>query len=248
MVNIVSEWVESSPDFLYATPHHRDTIHTKFPLLHSHSKETHVHILQLPITGIIQWCVLAPLVESTMANKGNEIEEGKSGPRYHSGPKLTDSKITSSKIPGVKETGSKEASSEENTTKESDNQGRLARLHAEVLSALLSVGHTSSSPHPSLLTSDDVAIIVATLLAFSQKQEVEKKTTKAVKHEVRWEVKQEVKKEVGDCGGDASMEQCVERFSQFLQISLSTKVLQLKPGLCMCAYMYIASNQADMYI
>lgn len=231
MLDIVSEWVESSPDFLYATPHHRDTVPTQ--LLHPRSKEAPAHDLHLPITGIIQWCVLAPLVdESTVTKIGHENEERKMDPRSHS---------------GSKETGSKLTGSEENTTKACDYQGQLARLHAEVLSALLSVCHTSSSPQPSPLTSDDVAIIVAALLAFSQKQEVDRKKMNSVKQEVRRDVKQKVKQEGVFCGCGESMEQCVERFAQFLQISLSTKILQLKPGI---QYMYIVihtHNSCDRY-
>ena len=139
-------------------------------------------------------------------------------------------------------------------------QEKLARLHAEVLSALLSVGHTSTSPVTfSCLSSDDVAVLVATLLAFNQKQgqvEDSKKNTNnktaaaAAGGRVGYKtggIKLE-RKESGVFGGTAAsggcLEQSVERFAQFLQISLSTEVLQLKPGahvlcacVCVCVYM-----------
>lgn len=63
----------------------------------------------------------------------------------------------------------------------------------------------------SALSSDDVAMIVAALIAFG-----------------RGEGKEEGRKSDHDGGG--GMEECVERFAQFLQISMSTKILQLKPG------------------
>lgn len=212
MVGVVSEWVESSPDFLYATPHHGDA---KFPVLRSHPKQPSAHVLQLPITGIIQWCILAPLVvePKTKISKNKEREMST---KSHSGTSAA---------------GSKETGSGDDIKNVCDYQEQLARLHAELLSALLSISHSSStSSSPSSLTSDDVAIIVATLLAFSQKLEVEKAKEKEAKLKVKPEPGWEVKKEGVFIGCGENMEQCVERFAQFLQISLSTKVLQLKSG------------------
>lgn len=92
------------------------------------------------------------------------------------------------------------------TNSEGNFQSLLARLHAELLSALLSHGQVSP-PHPAPLidglSSDDVAVLVASLIAYGRK--------------------------VGVAGGGV-MEESVERFAQFLQISMSAKMLQLKPG------------------
>ena len=212
-LHIISEWVESSPEFLYSTSKHSETIRSKYPLLHSQSsKEPHSPSLQLPITGIIQWCILAPLVKCSAANSRDTARNG--GQETHSNFQKESNTINSRLM-----------------LKDDDllYQEKLARLHAEVLSALLSVSHASSSPESfSPLSSDDVAILVATLLAFSQKQGVAAETKRAKGSKVV--VKQEAKD--GMFGACSSMvEQCVERFAQFLQISLSTEVLQLKPGL-----------------
>ena len=175
MLTLVSKWVELSSDFLYATPHRRDAIQTKFPLLRSHSEEPCVNnSLQLPIAGITQWCVLAPLVGASATVQDNQKAKG---------PKSTP---------------------EDYTKKGRDYQEQLSHLHAEVLSALHSVSHTSSSSSSNFapLTHDAMVAIVAALLSFSQEQEVDK----------------------------GKMEQSVERLTQFLQIAMTSQVLQLKPG------------------
>ena len=117
-----------------------------------------------------------------------------------------------------------------------DFQHLLAQLHAEVLSALLTLSQSqvfSRSNAISSLNSDDVAMIVAALIGFNQKQEVGGAEGGG----------RSGQKVVGGRGGGggrrekeltegSKMEECVERFAQFLQISLSVKVLQLKSGRC----------------
>lgn len=108
---------------------------------------------------------------------------------------------------------------------EGGSQFLLGRLHAEVLSLLLSPSQAPSSATRSSsalppLSSDDVAVIVAALIAFSQKP-----SGGGGGREL------EVKAEPRETdSGSGKMGASVERFAQFLQISLSTKTLQLKPG------------------
>ena len=87
------------------------------------------------------------------------------------------------------------------------------------------------------LSSDDVAMIVAALIAFSQKlgatgggggaERMEKLELNGTRDDDGR----------GSGGGSGEVEESVERFAQFLQISMSTKILQLKPGmlLSMCS-------------
>lgn len=216
---IISDWVETSPDFLYATSKHFETTRSKFPLLHSTST-TQQSSLLLPITGIIQWCILSPLVKCR-AKKSNGNTSTMINTEAHC-QYQTASIIDSTKLPSPDDHAS--------------YQEKVARLHANLLSALLSSNHTTSSSSPSTfssLSSDDVAILVANLLAFSQKQGLmvgggeSKKPKGGASAGSKIVVKQEA-----DEGMSVShiLEQSVERFAQFLQISLSTEVLQLKPG------------------
>jgi len=244
-LDVISGWVESSPEFLYCSSKLSESVRSKLPLLHSPSTGTDSHSvsLSLPITGIMQWCILAPLARASSPGKPTETEGNTVAKRdpdfhldYHTSLSSSSSDMGTSKQRSL-------------TSVDRVYQEKLAKLHAEVLSALLSVGHTSTSPITfSSLSSDDVAILVATLLAFNQKQGHEEDSKKDTKMAVAvatggrasgkmGSVKLE-RKESGVFGGTAasggSLEQSVERFAQFLQISLSTEVLQLKPGVCVC--------------
>ncbi len=202
MLQILSHWVDSSPEFFYSL-HHKDLILSKLPLLHPHSMRSDSHAMRSPITGIIQWCILAPMVNDTELYSKFDI-------------------TTTTK------TGT-------NTTASDCNfQQLLAQLHADVLSVLLSLSQlqafsrssSSSSTGPQTLNSDDVAMIVAALIAYNQKQDgVGECNKRVVTDGSGGAVAAAVAKEK-----ERKMEESVERFAQFLQISLSEKVLELKQG------------------
>jgi hypothetical protein len=142
---------------------------------------------------------------------------------------------TNSKLSGANSGSAKTALNPTKTSpvrsalKEDDFQSLLARLHAEVLSSLLSlsVSRSGNSVLPAL-SSDDVAMVVAALLAFSHKPASVaggSGTERKDKSD-----RDAVGRNGGNGGGGSRMEESVERFAQFLQISMSTKILQLKPG------------------
>ena len=87
----------------------------------------------------------------------------------------------------------------------------VAKLHANILSVILS--HSQSFGYRSLV-SDDIAVIMATLLAFSQK------------------ISQGQSRDSGTGGGGVAsmMNESVERLAQFLQITLSCGLLSLNSG------------------
>ena len=88
----------------------------------------------------------------------------------------------------------------------------VAKLHANILSVILS--HSQSFGYRSLV-SDDIAVIMATLLAFSQK------------------ISQGQSRDSGTGGGGgvaSMMNESVERLAQFLQITLSCGLLSLNSG------------------
>ncbi len=219
MLRIVSHWVESSPE-LFSCPHYPEITPTKLPLLHPRTTPSGgtdgsdvPPLLRSPITGIIQWCVLAPMVNHSKVYSRTTNQSSSNS----NGTKLVGSNPTGT---GQNSTGIKKltcmatplsANSDVGSEESEENfQQILAQLHAELLSALLSVGHTHSSSSSGgggitdSLNSDDVARIVAALIAFSQKQ--------------------------GGEEGVKGMEESVERLAQFLQISLSAKALKLEPG------------------
>ena len=135
------------------------------------------------LAGLIQWCVLGPLVprelESHIHSKTRKDEKSDSGGRP--------SPLT-----------------QQQKGMEIEFDGLVAKLHAELLSVVLS---HSKSFRPRSLTGDSVAVIVAALLGFDQ----------------------QLRSGEGGAGG-SRMNEAVERLAQFLQISLSTGILALNPG------------------
>lgn len=202
VLEIILHWVESKPE-LFCHSRHQDFDPSKLPLLsHSHSQSgpSPQASMYSPITGIIQWCVLAPMVNDKKLYSGTKTKPAdsiKTGTGLNS--HFSDTIGTSNSTKSIHT--------------EDGFQSLLARLHAELLSALLC--HSQATPTHGRpgdlidgLSSDDVAVLVASLIAYSQK--------------------------VGVAGGGArctEMEEGVERFAQFLQISMSSKVLQLKSGM-----------------
>ena len=199
-----------------------------------------------PITGIMQWCVLAPMVNHSRVYSGTKTKKQSGAGSNLPGMKPASSNVLSGMNSNSATVGTKfgglKLDSDLSEGSPEDFQEILARLHAELLSTLLSVSHTHSSA-PSTpgggsgitnsLTSDDVALIVATLIAFSQQRgqseggggggKGDEMETERGTEDVG-----EGKREGGK--GGRGMEESVERFAQFLQISLSAKALKLKPG------------------
>ena len=177
------------------------------------------YVLTSPITGVIQWCILAPMVDTSQFYSGTTSTSSILNSTSN-GSNLTASNSTGSNSTGSNLTGSNSI--------ECDFKHLVAQLHAEVLSVLLSQSQTPSHPSraTTCLNSDDVAKIVATLLTFNQKQQVGGAGTGREGGAGREEGGEKMRRKVQG----QKMEECVERFAQFLQISLSAKVLQLKAG------------------
>ena len=232
MLQVVLQWVESNPD-LFCSPQHPDLLN--LPLLHSEAKAISPTAgpLRSAIAGMIQWCILAPMVNQTHLYGAGESSSAKT----NSAP----TEATKSAAKTAK-TGSNSTVSDSSNSVlvEGDFHSLMARLHAEVLSSLLSVSHThsltaqsrsGSSVPLSSLSSDDVTMVVAALLGFSRRADTmgggAVRKGEGLKCERR---KMEDLMVVEGGSGDGEMEESVERFAQFLQISMSTKTLQLKPG------------------
>lgn len=151
-------------------------------------------------------------------------------------PSFNSTKLTGTNLPGSKSTGTnlpsfKSARSSSVATENNEFQHLLAQLHAELLSALLSLSQAPalSTSCPAAITdslnSDDVAMIVAALIAFSSRPDVDVGGGTVRNFQGGEEGRGECEEVKGD-----KMEECVERFAQFLQISMSGKVLQLESG------------------
>ncbi len=160
--------METGPEFLFP-PQLLDKQPEQLSL---HSQRTKPSPSPSLLAGLIQWCVLAPLVPKTKAERKTEMENN---------------------------------CAKEELTTSLDFDSLMAKLHADLLSVVLS---HSKSFRPHSLTSDSVAVIVAALLGFNQQRCVRE----------------------GSAGMGVRMNEAVERLSQFLQISLSTGILVLKPG------------------
>lgn len=227
MLRIVLHWVESNPELFYSS-RHPGIVPSKLPLLHSHSDFPNVP--RSPITGIIQWCTLAPMVDDTDTHSGTNPAGSNSTGTKSTGSNFSGTKPTGSSSTGTKPTGSNSTgtnlSGMISTSSNSTEDRLLAQIHAELLSALLSLSQSQSSATATMaasLNSDDIAMIVAALIAFSQRLEVGVAG--------RQPAQERGNGELGEKTGDRKMEEAVERFAQFLQISMSTKLLQLKPGI-----------------
>ena len=179
-------------------------------------------------------------------SKSTEAGTNSGAKQFHFGTKLVDfnssgsigtgsSDRNSASSSGAGRTNSRtnSASSESDSgSKEEDGfRPLLACLHAELLSALLSQGQGSAGPSGSVLidglVSDDVAVLVASLIAYSQKLGV---TGVGTSQKLGVSGVGTSQKVSVAGGGATMMEESVERFAQFLQISMSAQVLQLKPG------------------
>lgn len=191
MLEIVSHWVETFPEFLF--PSKLSDKWSDLPLLRTKKLTPHS---KSPLPGLIQWCILAPLIPREQVSGGN--------PR-HSQKGLTETVVrTTASCSKISPSGIDDSQREEKFA------SLVAKLHANILSVILS--HSQSFGYRSLV-SDDIAVIMATLLAFSQK------------------ISQGQSRDSGTGGGVASMmNESVERLAQFLQITLSCGLLSLNSG------------------
>ncbi len=88
-----------------------------------------------------------------------------------------------------------------------DMQTLLTAFHADLLSNILSM----SKPPPWQLCGDEITVLVTNLLDYySQRKQ----------------------QNGGDGGVVEKMDECVERLAQLLQLSLSSELLDLRPGEC----------------
>lgn len=230
MLQLVLQWVESNSE-LFCVTQHADLVPSRLPLLHSPSLNPPAPPRSL-VTGVIQWCILAPMVNDKELYSGTNSPGSSSTEMTKTGSKSagTTNSGGSSKSTGSIKTDSNSAMPTNTLSvfMERNFQCLVSRLHAEVLSALLSLSQSqalsvsrSGSSLVSTMSSDDVAMVVAALIAFGAGGRGEGK-----------EDGYESDPKGGDDSGsrNGGMEESVERFSQFLQISMSTKILQLKPG------------------
>ena len=196
MLEIVSHWVETFPEFLF--PSKLSDKWSDLPLLRTKKLTPHS---KSPLPGLIQWCILAPLIPREQVVSGGN-------PR-HSQKGLTETVVRTtascSKTP---------PSGIDDSQREEKFASLVAKLHANILSVILS--HSQSFGYRSLV-SDNIAVIMATLLAFSQK------------------ISQGQSRDSGTGGGGGGgvasmMNESVERLAQFLQITLSCGLLSLNSG------------------
>ena len=189
MLEIVSHWVETFPEFLF--PSKLSDKWSDLPLLRTKKLTPHS---KSPLPGLMQWCMLAPLIPREQLSGGN--------PRHsQKGLKETVVCMTAETPPNGKN----------DSLREEKFATLVAKLHANILSVILS--HSQSFGYRSLV-SDDIAVIMATLLAFSQK------------------ISQAQSRDSGTGGGGVAskMNESVERLAQFLQITLSCGLLSLNAG------------------
>lgn len=153
MVELVTHWITDDTNFLSSQPLPQDD-----RLYLRSEPSTAARCLLLP--GLIQWCVLEPLVpdDSLPSTANYEVSEYRS---------------------------------------------QMSLLHTELLLSMVTLGHTSSLS-TSVLPTDELAIIVANLLDYSQS--------------IEW---------AGDAG---RMETSLNRLAQMLQIGLNSNVMSLTSG------------------
>ena len=164
----------------------------------------------------MRWCILAPCYH---APKNKDRKEVKMGPELESvewqGLPTARREVVSSSEKEVESVGEKET----------DFQALISKLHANILSVVLS--DSQSFPRESLV-SDHVAVTVAALLGLSQHQPTQ------LRKRGRTPVAAATERDDGDGAGggekNRELEESVERLAQFLQISLSTGLLVLSSG------------------
>lgn len=228
---IISNWIEKIPRFLYAAHLIEKTDLISFHGAASTSKvaaaaPTNGETSVSPLAGLMRWCTLAPCHHKQDATpKGSQetIFELQS----HSIKDQTHSNGSTSNAGG-----------KETSVKPEDFQTLIAKLHANLLSVILS--DSQSFPRETLV-GDHVAVTVAALLGLSNYQPTQLKkrgkltTTSAATTTV-------AETEYGESGEkNQLLDESVERLAQFLQISLSTGLLVLSPGNLWCIVMVLVN-------
>lgn len=215
LLAIISNWIEKTPQFLYAA--RLIDKKTDLPLFRGASKTPRSPAS--PLAGLMQWCILSPCDHTKHALGEASLRTAKD-----SKPREAIDSVASATTPTctseeetVKQSAGNDGTENVKTKDEAmDFQTLMAKLHANLLSVILS--DSQSFPHETL-TSDHVAVIVAALLGLSNHQPTQlKKRGKG----------EEKKKEDGDRNQD--LDESVERLAQLLQISLSTGLLALSSG------------------
>ena len=207
MLEIVSHWVETLPEFLF--PSKLSEKWSELPMLRSKQPTLHS---KSPLPGLMQWCVLAPLVPKEQVLCCGSTKDSQ---------KLL---VTSNSdmAPGFNR------SSEISSQREDKFGSLMAKLHANILSVILS--HSQSFGYRSL-SSDDIAVVIATLLAFSQQLSQSRSRGGGTGN-----------------GGDVlcGMTESVERLAQFLQIMLSCGILALNAGTSIyctvCSFLWFSNT------
>ena len=209
LLEIVSHWVKTCPEFLFPTQLLERK--TDLPLLRS-KKSTALHSVSTsPLPGLIQWCVLAPLVD-VPHHKPNKKSIGRRRSRVLSHSHNLELNSGDSKNEKV-HVGTAAADPETEGTTET----LVSELHANLLSVILS--HPTSFGQHSL-TSDNLAVVVAALLGFRQQLQARTRDTGGSGGGGG----------IGCDDGGGGMSESVERLAQFLQISLSNGMLVLSAG------------------
>lgn len=227
LLAIISNWIENTPKFLYTTQ--LIDKKTDLPSFHTASKTPRLPVS--PLAGLIQWCVLASCDHTTHTSK----EICQEGTRDSQPSKEMETK------PLETISTDKRESMKLEDEEEVDFQTLIAKLHANLLSVILS--DSQSFPRETL-TSDHVAVTVAALLGLSNYKPTQlKKRGKGEERE--------------DRDKNKGLDESVERLAQFLQISLSTGLLALSSGnlhcssnshtsMCMCVIFIPLDNLSSM--
>lgn len=207
------------PQFLYAA--RLIDKKTDLPSFHSASKSPRPSPAS-PLAGLMQWCVLEPCDSHTKDTTGDQSEGAQKDSKLHEASKSVVSVSTPTEE--QKQSTTNESTKQEDKTV--DFKTLIARLHANLLSVILS--DSQSFPHETL-TSDHVAMTVAALLGLSNHHPTQlKRRGKAGEEEKPQERNQD-------------LDESVERLAQFLQISLSTGLLALSTGeYCMYVHAHIS--------
>lgn len=232
---IISNWIEKIPRFLYAAHLIEKTDLISFHGAASTSKvaaaaPTNGETSVSPLAGLMRWCTLAPCHHKQDATpKGSHnVKETKFELQSHSIKDQTHSNGSTSNAGG-----------KETSVKPEDFQTLIAKLHANLLSVILS--DSQSFPRETLV-GDHVAVTVAALLGLSNYQPTQLKKRGKLTTTSAATTTTVAETEYGESGEkNQLLDESVERLAQFLQISLSTGLLVLSPGNLWCIVMVLVN-------
>ena len=173
LIQLVSHWLSSTSSSQLLSS--ATELKEETPLLRYHGTRPVVSLS--PLSGLVQWCVLEPLVPQETLNE------------FCSSKK---------KVKGKEE--------EEARVRVENYRSLVSKIHADLLSSLLSL----ATPSHSSVTTDDMAMMVASVIGLAREQELSSSSSSVV-HE-------------------GALEAALDRLAQFLQIGLSVGVVSLHPG------------------